>query len=177
MKLHEPGIDKLKVSGPVQPWMGDCVEVFVDPAGEGKRYFQFVVDSVENTYVGLNDSGQEGAISFEWSVKCSKSKSYWTVEMAIPFASLGCEKPKDNQRWNFNVGRERYVELEFSSWATLGGFTQQKRFGRLAFYSRHEIVADMKYWENSDADPLMRRKEVSGIKMSTSLALRQERQG
>jgi hypothetical protein len=165
-KLHEPGMDKLKVSSPVQPWMGDCIEVFVDPAGEGRDYFQFITDTVTNTFSGFNDSGQIALISFEWSVKVAKAKNYWSVEMALPFESFGVEAPADNERWDFNVGRERYVELENSAWATMGGFSQRERFGQLAFYSRHEIVADMSYWENSDADPLMRRKEVSGIKMA-----------
>lgn len=169
VKLHEPGMDRLKVSSPVQPWMGDCVEVFVDPTGEGHSYFQFVTDTVKNTYSGFNDRGQQQKIAFEWSVEISKSDRFWSVEMALPFEAFGAETPKDNQRWHFNVGRERYVQLENSSWATLGGFAQRERFGRLAFYSRHEIVADMKYWENSDADPLMRRKEVSGIKIANRL--------
>jgi hypothetical protein len=165
VKLHEPGIDKLKVSSPMQPWMGDCVEVFVDPTGEGRSYFQFITDTVKNTYSGINN-GQNQKIAFEWSVEISKSERFWSVEIALPFESLGVEPPKDNERWHFNVGRGRYVEKEMSSWATLGGFSQRHRFGRLAFYSRHEIVADMSYWENSDADPLMRRKEVSGIKIA-----------
>jgi hypothetical protein len=162
---HEPAMEELKVHSSSQPWMGDCIEVFVGPAGAGQSYFHFIVDTAENTYSGFSESGQEQAATLEWSVKCGNSKSSWTVEMAIPFASLGCEKPKDNQRWDFNVARERYVQPENSSWATLGEFTQRHRFGRLAFYSRHEIAADIKYWENSDADPLMRRSEVSGIKI------------
>ena len=166
VKLHEPEMDKLKVYSPIEPWAGDCVEVFVDPTGEGRSYFQFITDTVENTYSGVNDNGRQEEISFEWSVKVSKSTNSWTVEMALPFASFGCATPKDNQRWDFNVGRERYVQKENSSWAALGEFRQIHRFGALAFYSRHEIVADMAYWENSDADPLMRRKEVSGIKIA-----------
>ena len=165
-KLHEPGMDKLKVSTPVQPWMGDCIEVFVDPTGEGRDYFQFITDTVTNTFSGFNEGGQIALISFEWSVEVAKAENYWSVEMALPFESLGVETPADNERWDFNMGRERYVELENSAWATMGGFAQRERFGRLAFYSRHEIKADMSYWENSDADPLMRRKEVSGIKMA-----------
>ena len=170
VKVHEPNMDKLKVStSPVQPWRGDCIEVFVGPEGKGQSYFHFVVDTAEQIYNGLNEHGQEQAISFEWSVKCSKSESFWTVEMALPFASLGCEKPEDNQRWDFNFGRERYAQkeqVEMSSWATLGDFTQRHRFGKLAFYSRHEIAADITYWENSDRDPLLRRKDVSGIKLA-----------
>ena len=58
-KLHEPGMDKLKVSTPVQPWMGDCIEVFVDPTGEGRNYFQFVT-GLQWTDLGEigNDSSQ-----------------------------------------------------------------------------------------------------------------------
>jgi len=168
-KIHEPAMDKLKVYSVAQPGYGDCIEVSVDPAGEGQSHFYLVVDSAGNTYSGFNENGQGGKISFEWSVKCSKSESSWTVEMALPFASLGCEKPKDNQRWDFNVGRRRYADREDSSWATLGDLTQRQRFGQLAFYSRHEIAADMAYWENSDADPLLRRKEVSGIRMAARL--------
>ncbi len=166
VRAHEPAMNKLKVYSRTEPWEGDCIEVFIGPAGEGQSYFHFIVDTAENTYNGVNEQGQEQAISFEWAAKCLKSTNSWTVEMALPFASLGCAAPKDNQRWDFNVGRERYTQKEMSSWAALGEFTQRRRFGKLAFFSRHEIVADIAYWENSDADPLLRRKEVSGIKIA-----------
>ncbi|MDD5704753.1 MAG: sugar-binding protein [Kiritimatiellae bacterium] len=162
IKLNEPHTDRLQVS-PRGVFAGDCVEVFLDPRNEGRSYFHFAVDSHGNHYAGFND-GTEQTLSLEIAARSARGNGFWAVEMAIPFAALEAPLPRDNQRWLINVGRERYAVTpgENSSWAALGAFSQRERFGRLAFYSRHEIVADINYWNQSDRDPLMMRPSVSG---------------
>ncbi|MFH2068705.1 MAG: beta-galactosidase, partial [Candidatus Omnitrophota bacterium] len=98
-----------------------------------------------------------------------RAELYWTIELAIPFSDLKSSYPEDNRRWGFNVGRERYAvsPTELSTWASLGGFTQRERFGKLVFYSKADIIANIDYWKvMAEEDPLMRRPEVSGYEIA-----------
>ncbi|MFH2068987.1 MAG: beta-galactosidase, partial [Candidatus Omnitrophota bacterium] len=99
-----------------------------------------------------------------------RAELYWTIELAIPFSDLKSSYPEDNRRWGFNVGRERYAvsPTELSTWASLGGFTQRERFGKLVFYSKSEIIANIDYWKvMAEEDPLMRRPEVPGYEIAS----------
>ncbi len=170
VRLHEPHLAALKVH-PGAAYGGDCVELFLDPAGQGRSFFHVIVDSAGNRYTGVND-GTEKPAQLEMTARSGRFPGGWTAEVAIPFAALNATLPKDNERWGFNAGRERYAvsPQENTSWAPLGTFFQRERFGRLAFYSRAEVVADMAYWEKSDADPLMRKPAVSGFEVASLFA-------
>lgn len=169
-RLKEPNLAALAIH-PRSPSGGDCLELFLDPTGSGRNFFHLIVDAGGNCYTGFND-GTEKPITFKLTARSGRCAEGWTVELAIPFASLSAGRPADNQRWGFNAGRERYAAKpqENSSWAALGAFAQRERFGKLAFYSRHEVVADIEYWNASDRDPLMRRPVVSGCEIAAAFA-------
>ena len=58
----------------------------------------------------------------------------WSVEIAIPFRSLGVEMPPSGTLWGFNVHRQEYRLIERSSWsATLHSFHEPSNFGHLLF--------------------------------------------
>ena len=175
IKLREPNMAELKVV-PEAVWSGDCVEMFLDPTGTGRSHYQIIVDSAANVFMALHD-GQSRQISPALEAKARRHDGFWTVELAIPFSALATGFPKDNQRWLFNVGRERYTTSppEVSSWAALGAFSEREKFGQLAFYSRGEVIADINYWKQSDADPLMRRLVVSGFETAMAAGPKKRR--
>ena len=86
VKLAEPNIKSVLVES--SPYNGDCVELFLDPQDRQRSYFHIIVDSQGHRYTALNN-GTEQPASLEMSVKCGRSDAFWTVELAIPFASLG----------------------------------------------------------------------------------------
>ncbi|MCK5803074.1 MAG: hypothetical protein KAI66_09590, partial [Lentisphaeria bacterium] len=58
----------------------------------------------------------------------------WTMEIRIPFASLGVSCPKDGETWNAAFARIARARRETSSWNESGrGFHEPVRFGRLVF--------------------------------------------
>jgi hypothetical protein len=66
-----------------------------------------------------------------------EAHSSWSVEIALPFASIG-GKPKKDAEWRANFYRiERSGEAEYSAWSPTmkdpADFHVPERFGRLVF--------------------------------------------
>ena len=101
----------------------DCVEVFVDPVGDGAQYYHFISGGIPDSYYeeafgihketyhplsGKTDVGWNGAWDYAASVDVANKR--WTVEVAIPFSTLGTQPPKPGAKWKMNLGRERFVQ-------------------------------------------------------------------
>jgi hypothetical protein len=101
----------------------ECVELFLDPTASSLRMMHLIATPTET---GLYD-GKFGYIDDplhplviagredtswnpQWQHAChiDPGRRLWTVELAVPFASLGESTPLPGQRWRFNVGRERH---------------------------------------------------------------------
>jgi len=111
-------------------WQDDCVEALLDPGGRLGRFYHFIVSSAGVVYDA--DTGntlwQSGA-----KVATARDKDSWSLEMAIPLASLGVPATEGSE-WGLNVCRERHVDIkdEVSSWAyPFGSFENPARFGRI----------------------------------------------
>jgi hypothetical protein len=72
-------------------------------------------------------------------VATRKEKGAWTVEAAVPVASLGIEKLKPNDVWKVNFGRnslyakEHSPESQNSNWSGPNGYHNPAQFGELIF--------------------------------------------
>lgn len=141
VECAEPNIDNLvaKHTEHDQAVYGDdCVEVFFDPAGEGRYYHHFVVNTKGAWYDDTGaDYGLVHARLWEFplqvATKVDTAAKQWRVEMRIPFAGLNLP-PKPQATWLFNVTRERYAtgQTEFHTWSPLkGNFHAPKLFGTL----------------------------------------------
>lgn len=142
IECDEPKIDQLKArysEHDQDVYQDDCVEVFFDPAGEGRYYHHFVVNSLGAWYDDTGaDYGMVHAKLWEYPLevgaKVDAAARRWRVEMRLPFAGL--ELRDDAQAdWLFNVTRERYTEgkLELSTWSPLkGNFHAPRLFGKLS---------------------------------------------
>ncbi|MCS7223258.1 MAG: carbohydrate-binding family 9-like protein [Armatimonadetes bacterium] len=104
-------------------WEEEVVEAFIDPDGDGLNYFEFQINPL-NTQIDLiipdpvegvkdakknalwNCEGFLSAVHVRGTVNKRDDKDDgWTVEMAIPFKSLGIETPRTGNEWRLNLYR------------------------------------------------------------------------
>ena len=101
-------------------------EVFVDPDGDSENYFELEINAINNTFdLFLPKTYRNGGIAdMKWDINGLKSAvkiegtvndptdtdNQWTVEIAIPLASLSTNKitavvPHDQSIWRLNFSR------------------------------------------------------------------------
>jgi len=115
-------------------WEDDCLEVMLDTTNSQKDYFHFVVNPNGVLYDGKQ-------VSVKWdcpdiAVKTARRGDAWTLEMAVPWASLDMEAPKEGQTIRAEFARSRYIGNAriTSQWApTLGWNHVPTRFGTIRF--------------------------------------------
>lgn len=120
----------------------DSLELFVDPEGRGRTYYQFCINSLGAVYDALENPTAIGATAtITWDsgiqVKPTVGENYWELRAALPFTSFVEETPKPGSTWRLNLCRNRFTELEgppFSAWSpTMGGFRNPERFGIITY--------------------------------------------
>ncbi len=131
----------------------DYVELFFDPAGEGRYYHHFVVNVNGAWYDDHNaDYGLAHAKLWDCplrtSVRVDTTAQAWRLEVAIPLAGLQLG-PNAGTSWLWNVARERQAtgRLELTTWSPLkGNFHLPRLFGRLegvaVDYGRFGVALD-----------------------------------
>lgn len=138
-------------------WLNDCVEVFLDPSGERKTYYQFGIGCSGAMY-----DARMTDVSWNtfWEARTSIGENGWTAEIRIPFASLGNEALASAGTWAANFCRTARPQIdqkrETTNWSpTFGFFRQPGSFGTITGMSANldnysfkpEIVAQLpKLW-------------------------------
>ena len=119
----------------------EVVEVFLDPAGDLQKYFEFEVNPLNAVLdLVLWREGEHYLKDFQWRCKGLQTAARrvplgWCAEFSIPFASLGAA-PQGSWRANFyRIDRPPGVPRELSAWSPTGrrNFHTPKRFGVLEF--------------------------------------------
>ena len=105
-------------------------EVFLDPDGDGRFYFEFECNAfgtlmdliMDRPYIEGGDfflpwdcKGVKVAVHVDGKVNSSrKADKGWTVEMAIPFESLaiGFDSPRKHNPWRVNFSRVEWLKKE-----------------------------------------------------------------
>ncbi|NLC58558.1 MAG: hypothetical protein GX774_17130 [Armatimonadetes bacterium] len=90
--------------GAYQEWFADI-----------RAYYEFTVSCRGSRTEARNDVRDWSA---PWSAKVGRERGAWTVEMAIPFTSLGITAPPQATLWGVNVFRVRPPEM--SGWVCPG---------------------------------------------------------
>ena len=100
-------------------WQDDCVELFLNPQGDRKGYFHFIINPA-----GVKYEDHDGNAVWDryWLVKTSVSRECWNVEIQIPFASVGISKNSlPSSTWVANFNRKYCVKNSenavLSGWA------------------------------------------------------------
>lgn len=119
VKEHDGGI-----------FLGDVVEVFLDPGLTRTGQYHFAVNSLgtrfdeERRGLGLGITHWNP----DWEAATKSRESGWSAEIRIPFAGIEGE-PERGSLWGINVCRGYYEAGQTSCWSpTLG------RFSNLLFY-------------------------------------------
>jgi hypothetical protein len=76
----------------------------------------------------------DGTWNAPWEAKAAVVQGGYSLEIRIPFASLGVRRPSIGEVWGLNVCRHR--ETTHSTWAPVGpNFHNPAAFGRMVFGS------------------------------------------
>jgi len=113
----------------------ETVYVLVNPQADRTSYIQFIVDILNQRFdaLGRDPVGYNPP----WESKVAENDKGWSVEMAIPFGSLGVAMPENGSKWYADFFRIRFAEgREVSAWKPTGsGFESPGFFGTLIFDS------------------------------------------
>ena len=110
----------------------DSVEIFLDPNLDRKSYFHFIINADGILY---DAAGKDKSWNCDAIAHAGRESDAWTLEVAIPFISLGLARPREGQKIGFNLARTRWQRTwEPAQWAaTLGDHHMPHRFGILVF--------------------------------------------
>lgn len=154
-KCFEPRMDRLRAVAKTHDddllWKDDEVEIFLDPSAKRRDYYQVLanVDGVIADYRVRQGRPAKGWTSSA-KVAVFKGEDFWSIEMAVPFASLETPPPKTGDSWAANLCRSRALteaktgESQFLSWSRLikGVFGNPNGFGRIVFTEKGEAPAE-----------------------------------
>lgn len=112
-------------------YQGTTVELFLRP-DEASEPWHLVVNPANIRWDGFGDAG---GLDLDWESAVATSDNGWTVEIALPFASLGQTDPA-GQTWRGNLGRVT-VSPDFrsvTSWNTVAkSLLEPSALGRWVF--------------------------------------------
>jgi len=116
-------------------WRDDCIEVFLMP---GTPYYYHIAANLEDgRYDGRNDaripySDRKNTSAWDglWYAAGQRAADHWTMEFAIPFASLELGAARISKPFRINLGREQRRLTEFSCWPA-SGFHEHEEFAEL----------------------------------------------
>ena len=134
-RCQEPNLAGLvtKVSshdGPVCE--DDSVEIFIDTNLDRKTYYQFVFNAKGVAYDG---SGMSGKWNGQHNAKTSRTMDAWTLEIAIPWQTIGVKAPKPGTKVGLQIVRTRVQSpRELTQWSpTFAGNHVPTQFGTMIF--------------------------------------------
>jgi len=168
-KCEEPQVSNMiythRESDDKDIWRDSSVELFLNPSGDRKNYYQLLVNPAgchsDNTSekVGLNN-----LTDWEWNsaatVKTSIEESGWSAEIAIPLKSFEVFQEKGFPV-NFNRNRvldsgSDYVNLYTWSPFLIHGFHDLQNFGSVLFGE----VEDISLLDNGDFSAVPRNHQL-----------------
>ena len=115
---------------------GNTIEVFLDPGGSKKHYWQFMVNTNGATTTNLATHDIMHLGDLPWQAKTFLGDDFFSIEMAISFPILHL-KPEAGKAWGVNFCRARQIGKQesaymYSSWQPMrGSFLRPDLFGTL----------------------------------------------
>ena len=137
IRCEEPDIKKIKpkLRDGEALWGEDGVEIFIIPENT-KECFQFVVNTIGSRWNGISSNDTILPLR-DWAAKTYRANDFYSVEMRIPFCTLG-KIPKPEEQWRGNICRNIYVfdsgGDKHTSWTSLeNAFYESRNFANLLF--------------------------------------------
>lgn len=111
----------------------ECLEFFLDLAGNNDEFYHFVVNSVGAIYDAKGGNKRWNGRDIEAATR--RFDDRWTVEMQIPFAALNRQMPLPGEFWGLRLGREHHHGTPAVSIPIVqsGSFNQRHHLGKLLF--------------------------------------------
>ncbi|MGC9319654.1 MAG: sugar-binding protein, partial [Armatimonadota bacterium] len=143
-ECSEPNMERLEAADRPRDggvFFDDCVELFVDPDRDQKRYRHFVVNAAGSIYDELRvadrpKTSEQVAWDSGIEARAHTGDDRWTVALRIPLSDLA-RRPEAGQQWGMNFCRHRAGTGGNLSWAPTGvSFHTPSRFGLVTFVSR-----------------------------------------
>ena len=117
-----------------QVWTDNNVDFFLDPDNARKEYFHFIVNTLGTQFDTKQTEKEVIPWNGQWEAAVTKTDKAWTVDVAIPFATLGVKSLLPGDVWGLNVCRVRPATREYAAWSpTFGLFNNPYQFGQLVF--------------------------------------------
>lgn len=112
-------------------WLDDSIELFVDPSGTRKSFYQIVVNS-KGILFDARWIGGTSNLGWNSNIKAVSRvlKDHWIVELAIPFCEMDIPYHRD-AKFCVNIARNRHADgnTEISSYShALGSLPLSKNF-------------------------------------------------
>ena len=135
VECEEPDLDLIDDKGKDDDalWLDNGVEIFLQ-LPQSVQVFQFIVNTVGSRTVG---AGRDKVELGDWQAAAMKSEGQWSMEAAIPFASLGAT-PSPGAKWRGAVCRNTWEYKSggdrFTCWPALKhAFREPESFAILEF--------------------------------------------
>lgn len=148
IQVEEPAMDQILASerklDDKEILNDDYIEILLQPDITTGTYYSFMV----NPLAARRDAAvMDSRIDVAWTAAAARQENGWSVEVAVPFNSLGIteygyvlNRMLDDGLMRLNVGRQRQAgsgEAKFperTAWShSTAGFNEQKDFGHLVF--------------------------------------------
>ena len=140
-RCSEPRMDLVRRDAEKSPLTfnyayGNTIEVFLDPGGSQRHYWQFMVNTNGATQTNLATHDPLHLGELPWRAAVFLGEDFFSVEGAVPFALLHL-KPDAGTVWGLNFCRARQIGKQeaaymYSSWQPMqGSFLRPELFGRL----------------------------------------------
>ncbi len=134
-KLFDPDPQQLRrevTQRDGEVWRDDCLELFVDTAGERQDYAHLAVNALGIKYDSYDRVVTE---DFQWEAAATIHDDGWSVEISLPFANQIAPQPGDE--WIVEVARNAARADVLSSWGCHNkSFYEPENFGTLIFGGR-----------------------------------------
>lgn len=119
-KAEETIIQTLQRDQPNGYWGSDALAIVLDPLGLQSAGFMFgVTAGGAQMEASVSQGSQRTQLDRNWDNKwysaVSRSDTYWSVEMAIPFKTLRFNA--NSKEWRFNLVRNDMHNNVYSSWS------------------------------------------------------------
>ncbi len=156
VECEESKLDKLSESrgdGDELIWQDSAVELFLDPTSKREGFYQIIVNSKGSVASLSNFPDVSGKRQADWKWKggvtaaAKKGDGRWTMEVSVPFASLGIAVPAEGTKIVANICRSRNLrdvskeENQFYSWSPfIKGFHAQLHFGTILLVKKKALT-------------------------------------
>lgn len=138
VRCQEPKPESARAGGAAHDdagiWQGDVVELLISAPGGTVPFAHFMVNPKGLAWDARHTPDVDLTYTPAWERAAATADGAWSVEMAIPWSSLGMAAPKPGTALRANLCRQRAGAHELSAWSPMAeGFLEHELFGTWTF--------------------------------------------